>query len=220
VAFGSSNVWVQIAGVVGDIKEYGLNRATGDVVYLPLAQAGGFASNLVVRTVADPQTLSSSLRSAIRDVDPQLAVDRVATIESLEEDSIASPRVTAILMGLFAVLALVISASGIAAVMALTVSQRTNEFGIRMALGGSRESILYMILRQGLTLAVAGTALGIAGALALTRLVAALLYDTSPTDVPTFAATCLLFVLVAGTACLIPARRITGIDPSSALRRE
>src|SRR5207248_9862008 len=130
--------------------------AAGDVVYLPVAQAGGFVGNLVVRTGADPMTLSTALRAAIRDVDPLLAVDRMATIESLEEDSIASPKVTAILMGLFAALALAISASGIAAVMALTVSQRTNEFGIRMALGGSRESILYMILRQGLTLALAG----------------------------------------------------------------
>jgi putative ABC transport system permease protein len=189
-------------------------------VYAPNRQLGFFPGNLVVRTSADPKTVASALRVAIREVDPELAVDRVATIEGLEAESIASPRVTAILLGLFAALALVISASGVAAVMALAVSQRTSELGIRMALGASRESIVFMVLRQGLYLAVGGTALGIAGALALTRLVSTLLYDTSPTDLFTFAATSLLFLAVAGTACFVPARQITAIDPLLALRQE
>jgi putative ABC transport system permease protein len=146
-------------------------------------------------------------------------VDRVTTIDELQEESTASPRVTTILLGVFGSLALVISASGIAAVMALAVSQRTSEFGIRMALGASRESILYMVLRQGLTLAVVGSVVGLAGALALTRLVATLLYDTSPTDASTFVGTAAVFLAVAVAACLLPARQITGIDPAISLRQ-
>jgi putative ABC transport system permease protein len=153
-------------------------------------------------------------------VDPQLAVDRVNTIERLQQDSVASPRVTTILLGLFAALALLISASGIAAVMALSVSQRTSELGIRMALGASRESIVLMVVRQGLALAVAGTVAGILGAFALTRLLAALLFATSPTDGLTFGAVSLLFLTVAAVACFIPARQVTAIDPVIALRQE
>ena len=124
------------------------------------------------------------------------------------------------LLGLFAALALLISASGIAAVMALSVSQRTNELGIRMALGASRESVVYMMVRQGLVLALAGTLAGIVGALALTRLLSSLLYATSPTDALTFAAVSLLFLTVAAIACFIPARQATVIDPLVALRQE
>jgi len=220
ISLDSGKTWIQIVGIVEDTKEYGLDRPVGDVVYAPNAQRGFFPGNLVVRTSADPMALAAALRVAIREVDPELAVDRVATIEGLQAESIASPRVTAILLGLFAALALVISASGVAAVMALAVSQRTNELGIRMALGASRESVVFMVLRQGFYLALAGTAIGIAGALALTRWVSTLLYDTSPTDLATFAATGLLFLIVAGTACFVPARQITAIDPLLALRRE
>jgi putative ABC transport system permease protein len=220
ISLDAGQTWIQIVGIVEDTKEYGLARAVGDVVYAPNRQLGFFPVNLVVRTSADPTTVASSLRVAIREVDPELAVDRVATIEGLEAESITAPRVTAILLGLFAALALVISASGVAAVMALAVSQRTSELGIRMALGASRESVVFMVLRQGLYLALGGAALGIAGALALTRLVSTLLYDTSPTDLFTFAATSLLFLAVAATACFVPARQITAIDPMLALRQE
>src|SRR5262249_42264947 len=153
-------------------------------------------------------------------VDAQLAVDQVETVEKLRYESVASPRVTTILLGLFAALALVICASGIAAVMALSVAQRTSELGIRLALGASRESIVFMVMRQGLMMTLAGTALGAAGALALTRLLASLLYDTSATDTSTFVWVAALFLLVASLACLIPARHVTAIDPLAALRQE
>lgn len=138
----------------------------------------------------------------------------------LEEDSVASPRVITILLGLFAALALLISASGIAAVMALSVTQRTNELGIRMALGASADSVLFMVVRQGLTLTLAGTALGLAGAIALTRLLSSLLFATSPTDVLTFGAVTVLFLTIAAVAGLIPARNVTAIHPLIALRQE
>ncbi len=153
-------------------------------------------------------------------MDPQLAIDQVSTVERLEHESFASPRVLTMLLGLFAALALVISASGIAAVMALMVSQRTHELGIRMALGARRGAVLRMIVGQGLGLAVAGTVAGIVGAIALTRLLSSLLYATSPTDILTFIAVSLIFLSVAAVACFIPARQVTSIDPVIALRQE
>ena len=125
-----------------------------------------------------------------------------------------------ILLGLFAALALFISASGIAAVMALSVSQRTREMGIRMALGAPRRSIAGMVVRQGLTLTLTGGIAGIGGALLLTRLLASLLYGTSPTDTLTYVAVSALFMAVAAVACFVPARRVTKIDPLIALRQE
>jgi putative ABC transport system permease protein len=165
-------------------------------------------------------TVSPLVRAALHTIDPQLAIDQVATVERLKDDSFASPRVIASLLTLFAALATVISASGIGAALALSVSQRRHELGIRMALGAQAQSIVRMVIRQGLGLTIAGTLLGIAGAIALTRLLGALLYATSPTDAITFACVSLLFLLVAAVACFIPARQVTLIDPVIALRQE
>src|SRR5260370_27226723 len=179
---GAVEDWIQIVGVAGDVKEYGLDRPIKDEVYTPAAQSG-FVGNLVVRTMADPAGLTSAVHAALHDTDAQLAVDRVQTMERLQQESVASPRVTTILLGLFAGLALLISACGIAAVMALSVTQRRSELGIRMALGASRESVLSMVVRQGLTLAAVGTLVGATGAIAVTRLLSTLLFATSPTDI-------------------------------------
>jgi putative ABC transport system permease protein len=219
VSFDQGQNWVKIAGVVGDTKEYGLDQPMGDEIYVGVAQ-NGFVANLVVRTAAEPMAISPLIRAAIHEVDPQLAVDSVATVERFQQESLASPRTTTILLGIFAALAVVISAFGIAAVMALSVRQRTQELGIRMALGAAPDAILRMVVVQGLALALAGTAVGIAGAMMLTRLLSSLLYDTSPTDVPTFAAVSLLFLAIAALACFIPARQVTTIDPLIALRVE
>jgi predicted permease len=224
VSFGpgqnnSPQVWLTIVGVVGDAKEYGLDRETRDELYTPLRQVG-FGGNVILRTSAEPMSVLAGVRAALKDVDSQLAVDRVNTIEGFQQDSVAAPRVTATLLGLFAALAMVISASGIAAVMALSVSQRTSELGIRMALGASRQSIIAMVVRQGLTMALIGTVLGIAGSLGLTRLMEKLLFSTSPTDPVTFVLVSLIFVAVAVVACFIPARQVTSIDPLDALRQE
>jgi putative ABC transport system permease protein len=219
ISFDQGQHWLTIVGVAQDVKEYGLELPIRDEVYTPLRQ-NGFGGSLIVRTDADPMTAYSAIRSALHDVDPQLAVDQVQTVNKLQEESVASPRVTTILLGLFAGLAMVISASGIAAVMALSVTQRTNELGIRMALGASRQSILYMVVRQGMLMALIGTVAGIAGAIALTRLLSTLLYATSPTDGFTFIAVSLLFLSVAAVASFIPARQVTSIDPLIALRQE
>jgi putative ABC transport system permease protein len=219
ISFDNGRNWVTIFGVVGDVKEYGMDKEVGDRLYLA-AEQQGFVPYLVVRTATDPMSLLTPLRAALKTVDPYLAVDNAGSVEQFEYKSMASPRVTAFLLGLFAILALVISASGIAAVMALAVSQRTNELGIRMALGASRQSIVLLVVKHGLTLALAGCVLGIAGALALTRLLSKLLYGTSPTDLTTFAAVSVLFLTVSAVACFIPARQVTSIDPLVALRQE
>jgi cell division protein FtsX len=219
ISFDQGKTWITIVGVVGDAREYGLERAVGDEVNLPVDQTG-FAGSLLVRTTLDPMSMLPLVRKALRDVDPQLAVDQVETIERLQYESVASPRITTILLGIFAGLALVISASGIAGIMALTVSQRTRELGIRMALGQSKSSVVRMVVRQGLVVALAGTALGLIGAMVVARLLSSLLYATSPTDISTFVGVSLLFVAVAGLACFLPARRVTLIDPFLALRQE
>jgi putative ABC transport system permease protein len=219
VTFDHGQHWITIAGVIGDAKEYGLDRPMGDEIYVPLTQSG-FAGNLVVRTAADPMALLPRVRGALHDIDAQLAVDQVSTVQRLQQESMAAPRVVTILLGVFAGLALVISACGIAAVMALSVRQRTQELGIRMALGAAPQSVVRMVVGQGLILAVAGTVAGIGGAIALTRLLKTLLYETSPTDISTFIAVTVLFLAIAAIACFIPARQVTEIDPLIALRQE
>lgn len=219
ISFNNGQTWVKIVGLVGDVKEYGLVLPTNDEVYLPADQAG-LGDKLVMRTTLDPLALAPAVRAALHEVDPEMAVDQVNTVKQLKDESVASERVTATLLSLFAALAVVISASGIAAVMALAVSQRTRELGIRMALGASRHSVLRTVVQQGLGLTMAGIAAGVAGAAALTRLLRSLLYATSPTDVLTFAAVSLLFLAVAAIACGIPARQVTSIDPVVALRQD
>ncbi|HEV2446332.1 MAG TPA: ABC transporter permease [Candidatus Sulfopaludibacter sp.] len=218
LSFDNREHWMEIVGIAGDVKEYGLDRPAADKVYA--AYQGGMSNRLVVRTAGDPQTVTPLLRAAMHEIDPLIAVDQVSTVERAEYDSLASPRVMTFLLGIFAGLAVLISAGGIAAVMALSVSQRTREIGVRMALGARHGAIVGMVVRNGLLLALTGAALGIVGATALTRLLASFLYATSPTDLATFVGVSLLFLAVAAAACFIPARQITSIDPLNALRQE
>ncbi len=218
LSFDNRDTWSEIVGVAGDVKEYGLDHPAVDAVYL--SYRGGFVNKLVLRTAMDPQNAIPLVRAAIHGIDPLVAVDQVGTVERAEYDSMASPRVMTFLLGIFAGLAVLISASGIAAVMALTVSQRRREIGVRMALGAQRASIVGMVLKQGLALALGGTVLGVLGAAVLTKLLSSFLYGTSPTDLLTFAGVSLSFLAVAAVACFIPARQVTAIDPLIALRQE
>ena len=205
--------------MVGDTREYGLQHATLDEIYLPANQSFGAAS-LVVRTAGNPEAMLQTIRAAVHEVDPLLAIDQINTLAHFEYDSLTPSRLMTILLAIFAGLAMVISASGIAAVMALTVTQRTHELGVRLALGARQGAIVGMVVRHGLAMALCGTLIGIAGAVALADLLSTLLYATSPTDVPTYAAVGLIFLAVAALACYIPARQVTTIDPLSALRQE
>jgi putative ABC transport system permease protein len=213
------DTWVTIVGIVGDTREYGLNHPAQDEAYLP-ADQNGFVSSLVVRAGIDPEAVLPLVRTAIREVDPFLPVDQVATLPRFEYESLAPSRLMTILLAIFAGLAVLISASGIAAVMALNVSQRTHELGVRLALGAPQSAILRLVIRHGLVLAVAGTAAGAAGAVALTRLLSTLLYQTDPTDAAVFLAVSVVFLAVATFACYVPARQVTSIDPLNALRQE
>lgn len=219
VSFDRGQTWVTIIGVVSDVKQYGLDRDPTDEIYIPLAQ-NGFANNLLVRTAADPISITSLMREAIYAVDPETAIDRVQTLEQVRSDAVASPRLTAMLLGLFAGLALVITAAGIAGVMALSVSQRRRELGVRLALGATPGMVLSMVMRQGMTFVLMGLSIGVAGALLLGRLMSSLLFAVEPTDPITFVAVSVVLMAVAAAACFMPARRVTSIDPMLALRSE
>ncbi|HEV2913118.1 MAG TPA: ABC transporter permease [Pyrinomonadaceae bacterium] len=219
VTADNGQTWVTIVGVVGDVKQYGLEREPSDELYNPVAQAP-FAGFLLVKTMSDPSGIAKLMRNVVHQVEPDTAVDEVRTLQQVVDDSVASPRLTVWLLGLFAALALIITAAGITGVMALSVTQRTREIGIRMALGATRGRILTMVMRQGMTLVLLGLVVGVIGALLLNRLMAALLFATPAADPLTFAAVSLLLTAVAGAACLVPALRATGIDPMLALRSE
>ena len=206
-------------GIVGDVRQYGLDREPADEIYLPLAQAG-FGGNLLVRTASDPMSIANLMREAVYQADPDTAVDRVQTLEQVRSDAVASPRLTAILLAMFAGLALVITAAGIAGVMALSVNQRTHELGVRLALGATPAKVLGMVMRQGMSFVLLGLSVGVVGALLLGRLMSSLLFAIEPTDPITFLAVALVLIAVAAAACFVPARRVTSIDPMTALRSE
>jgi predicted permease len=219
VSFDRGQSWTTIIGIVSDVKQYGLDREAADEIYIPLAQSG-FANNLLVRTAADPMSIASLMREAIYAADPDTAIDRVQTLEHVRSDAVASPRLTAILLAMFAGLALIITAAGIAGVMALSVSQRKHELGVRLALGATPAKVIRMVIGQGMSFVLVGLSIGVAGALLLGRLMSALLFAVQPTDPLTFVAVSAVLVVVAAAACFVPARRVTSIDPMIALRSE
>jgi predicted permease len=217
ISFNNGQTWLTIVGVVGDVRQYGLDREAADELYRPFAQVPN-GTRVLVRTVAEPMSIARQMIEAVYSIDPDQPVSNVQTLEQVRRDSLAAPRLTAILLSLFAGLALTITATGITGVMALWVSQRTQEIGIRMALGATQGRVLRMVLGQGLTLVVIGLLLGVAGAFALTRLMTAVLFGVEPADPVTFVAVALVLIVVATIACFMPARRATGIHPMIALR--
>jgi putative ABC transport system permease protein len=206
-------------GVVGDVREFGLDRPPISEMYVPVAQTGGM-STLIVRTAADSQAMARRMREVVHEVDSQTAITHEMTVEQAREESLVSPRLTATLLGLFAGLALLIAAAGIGGIMALAVSQRGREIGIRMALGARPADILRMVLGHGLALTLLGVATGAAGALALTGLAKSLLFEVTPTDPLTFVGVGLVLLTSALLASFLPARRAASIDPIVALRSE
>jgi putative ABC transport system permease protein len=219
ISLDNGENWITIIGVVGDVKQNGLDREPVDELYLPFAQQP-IATSLLVRTVADPMSVAKQMRDAVYSIDPEQPVTDIQTLEQVRENSMAAPRLTTILISLFAGLALTIMSTGIAGVMALSVSQRTHEIGIRMALGATQSDVLLMVLRQGMALILAGLSLGVIGALILTRLMSSLLFGVEPNDPITFIAVSMVLIIVAVTACFVPARRVTTIDPMVALRTD
>ena len=212
--------WTQIVGVTGDVRERGLDQAPRDFIYLPYAQYPQMTPSLIARTQGDPMNIARAAVQHLYEVDPNQPAGHIQSLEQVRADSIAAPRLTANLLGLFALLALAIAAAGIGGVMALSVSQRIHEIGVRMAIGARPAEIVLMILRQGMMLALVGVALGVAGAFALTHALRSLLFGVTPTDPATFGAVAAVLAAAAFAACYIPARRAAQVDPLRALRAE
>lgn len=218
----------EIVGEVGDVKSR-LNEPAPPTFFVPIAQAsyqsdrlfqGWFPTSVLVRTAQSPLSLSRAVEAALRRAEPNLPIGQVRTMEEVLSQSIAFQRFLMILMTVFAALALVLAVVGLYGVISYSVTQRTHEIGIRMALGAEKSNVLRMIVGQGLRLALIGVAIGIAGALALTRFLSSLLYGVRPTDPLTFIAVSQVLIVVALAACYIPARRAAKVDPMVALRHE
>jgi putative ABC transport system permease protein len=208
--------WSPVVGVVGDVHQYGLNDGATFDVY----GAGGWTESLVIRADRDPSSLVAAVREKIHEFDSGLAVSRAASMDQLLSDSLAQQRFTTLLLGAFAALALLLAAVGIYGVVSYGVSRRTQEIGIRMALGAQPGDVSRLIVRQGLTLVLAGAAIGLVGALALSRWIGSLLFEVKPTDPLTFIAVTILLLGTAFAACYIPGRRAMRVDPMVALRYE
>ena len=212
--------WRTIVGVVGDVRQQALDEEYTDTVYLPFREFPGYAYTLFVRTLDDPARAAETVRGAGRRADPQAAITSVRTLDDIRSETLSPPRQVSVLLGLFAALALIITAAGLSGLIAYSVSQRTQEIGIRMALGADRGRITTMILREGMTSVVVGLVLGIAAALALSRLVSGLLFGVGPTDVYCYAGSAVVLLAAAAAACLLPARRATAVSPLTALRAQ
>jgi putative ABC transport system permease protein len=210
----------EIVGVVGDVRYDKLDGETYPMVYWTHPQLTYSEMTFVVRTDGDPVSVAGAARGVIQSIDPQQPVADVRTMESWIGESVARARFGTLLLTVFSSLALALAAVGIYGVMAYTVAQRQQEIGIRMALGAQTSDVLQMIMRQGMGMTLVGVALGLAGGLALTRVITGLLFGVSATDPVTFAAVALLLTLVALVACLVPARRAMRVDPMTALRYE
>ena len=216
-----ANNWITVVGLIGDVRQAGLDQPARPEIYYPYDQHDFFApSYLAVRTTADPMSVASAVREQIWAVDKDQAVTHVMPLEQMLSDYLAPRQLQSSLLGGFAGFALLLAALGIYAVLAFSVAQRTQEIGIRVALGAQRRDILHNILSQGLKLAGIGVVIGVAAALALSQLLSTLLFGVSATDPFTLAGAVAVLLAVAAAACYIPARRAMRVDPMVALRYE
>jgi putative ABC transport system permease protein len=216
----SSIQWIQVVGVVGHMAHEGLDAQKRIQVYFPLAQNDLPFLGFTVRTTVDPLTTLGAVRAAVRSVDPEMPLANVNTMERLIEDSTGSRRFAMLLLGGFALLAMTLASIGLYGVMSYTVTQRSRELGVRLALGAGQREVLGLVLLQGLRLALTGVVIGLVAAVAVTRVMKNMLYNLSATDPLTFLTISLLLVAVALLASYLPALRATRVDPIEALRSE
>jgi putative ABC transport system permease protein len=212
--------WITIVGVVGDIKADGLDVATGPRIYLPVNQSANYAIVVYLRTNASPASLEDAVRRDVQAVDPSIPVFGARTMDEMVAKYLEQRRFALELLGIFAGVALLLASIGIYGVMAYTFSQRTNEIGIRMAMGAQRGDILKIAVSEGAMIVVFGVTAGLMGSLILTRFLQTMLFDVKATDPITFVAISGLLAAVALAACFVPARRATRVDPLVALRHE
>jgi len=217
---GDGKIWCQVVGVVRDVKQHHLEQAWRPAVYVPFAQDPWTFVAIIVRTKIEPAGAASAVEGAIHSIDQNEPVYHVRTMRDVEAASLSPQRLQMALLGLFAALALTLACMGIYGVMSYSVAQRTNELGVRMALGAQTGNVLGLVLNEGLRLAICGAALGLAGSFLLARLLSKMLFGITAADPLTFVSVAVLLMLVALLACYIPARRATRVDPLEALRYE
>jgi putative ABC transport system permease protein len=213
-------IYGTIIGVVADVKRFGLEAEVGSEEYHSVLQGAVWDINLVIRTAGDPLNLALAVRQHVWAIDPNLPVVDVMSMEQRMAESVAPRRFQMLLFGAFAAVALVLAAVGVYGVISHSVSRRTHEIGIRMALGARPRDVLAMIIRQGMSLVLVGVAIGLAAALAMARVMASFLFNVKATDPATFAGISLLLISVAFLAAYFPARRATRVDPMVALKHE
>jgi len=217
---GISDAWRTVVGVVGNTKDGGLDAPAIPAVFLPFAQGDFPSGGFIIRTTNNAAAMGPAATRVVRGIDPKQPVEKVLTIDQIRDESVAPRRLNALLVASFGVLALVVAAIGIAAVLAFSVSARTNEIGIRMSLGADASRVQRMVLSEGGSLVGIGLSLGIVGALLLSRLMQGLLFGVAPHDPFTFSAVAVVMALVGIAACWIPALRAARIDPGIALRAQ
>ncbi|HWQ31520.1 MAG TPA: ABC transporter permease [Blastocatellia bacterium] len=218
--FDPDGPWFTIIGVTRDVRQSGLTQTARPEIVLPFAQAPVPGLSLVVRTAGEPAALTDTIRRAVLAIDPNQPVYNVQTMQTVIDDSISSQRLNMVLLAIFAAVALGLAVTGIYSVMSYLVTQHTRDIGIRMALGARPADVLRLVVGQGMTLTAGGMVIGVAGAFALTRLMASLLFGVTATDALTFIGVPLLLFVTALLACYVPARRATRVDPVIALRTE
>ena len=216
----NEQVWREIVGIVGSVRHRERGREPEPEMFVPWSQRPDATLNMAVRTGFEPASAGGVLRSAVAALDPDLPLFDVRTMEARLSDSVAQPKFRTALLGTFAAMALVMAVIGIYGVMAFSVVQRTHELGIRIALGARRNVVIGLVLRHGAVLAGLGIVIGLAGALALTRVLQTLLFEVKPTDPLTFTMVPVALMGVALFACWLPARRAAKVDPMAALRAE
>ena len=216
--------WLTIVGVVGDTKEYSLSETLSDQVYFPMEQVGASTSSswsigsLLIRTNVAPMALASQVRAIMRESAPDTAVSRLETLEEARQETLTSPRVVATLLAFFAGVALIVAVSGIGGILALSVSQRVKELGIRLALGAQPGELVNAVVRQTMMLVLLGLGVGLVLTFVFMSPLRASLFEVTPSDSLTIATVCVLLAATALLACYVPARRATGVDPLVALR--
>jgi putative ABC transport system permease protein len=216
----NERAWREIVGIVGSVRHRSRGEEPRPEMFVPWSQVSATTLNLTVRTQSEPASFAAALHRAVVAIDANLPVFEVRTMEDRLFESVALPRFRTALLGVFAALALVMAVVGLYAVMVFSVAQRARELGIRIALGAQRRDVIGLVLRQGVKLVGIGVLIGLVGAWALTRVLTTLLYEVKPTDPLTFLAVPVLLVVVAISACWLPARQAAGVDPITALRCE
>jgi predicted permease len=212
--------WMKVVGIVAHTKNYGVDQPSRVETYRPIAQSPTTAGNVVLRAKNNPTNLAGPARDAIISIDANVPLSQVRELGEIVDENVAPRRLSVLLLSAFAALALVLSAVGIYGVMSYMVTQRTQEIGVRIALGAQRGDVMRLVLQNGMMLLLAGLGIGLAGAFALSRFLQSLLFEVKSTDIMTFASVPFLLAIVAFMACYLPARRATLVDPVVALRND